>query len=446
MTTERESTEFRRLAARCGATEDGQKWLTMAVDPFHDVDVSMIGFPDGTGQRSLIFNVTKQVEVAAPAGVTGAFDAHVAFMPSVRFGTYGYGSKATIDPDPSYGTPGMFNATAPGATVSATGGMPDGIVVASTVATGDQTFNNTAAIEEFARLSITDTLSPGEDQLMRVVGIALEVENVTEELHKSGTVVYYRYPQSPDDLALQVNWASGDNVATNVPFTLQRGPPNTAADAKQLNGITARAEEGALIPGVLDLSHMKPQKPRSGLHGIISNGKLILPEQFENCVLGLDQSAGTMIAPSEGTPSFIPIAMMGAGAYFTNLANESKLTVLVRAIVEVFPQPGNPLVPLAHATPGLDERVQQCYGEIMRSMHAGYPVDHNSAGEFFRKALNTLRVVSHSIQPALTAAAAVDRRVAPIAALNSAAAGVMDQASGSLQHKKQKKKKKLKQA
>ena len=90
------------------------------------------------------------------------------------------------------------------------------------------------------------------------------------------------------------------------------------------------------------------------------------------------------------TPSMV-LPFMCSGAYFTGLSAQTSLTVTMRAFVEVFPSPGNPLVPLAHPSSPYDAKVLQCYSEIMSELHAGYPVRDNAAGDYFRKAYAALK-------------------------------------------------------
>jgi hypothetical protein len=111
----------------------------------------------------------------------------------------------------------------------------------------------------------------------------------------------------------------------------------------------------------------------------------------------------TVTAGSGNSASVLIVPTMQSGAYFTGLSAESALKVTMRYFVEVFPQPGSALVPLAHPSCPMDMKALQCYSEIMREMHAGYPVRDNAAGDFFRKAASVVRKVSAKAAPWLKA-------------------------------------------
>jgi len=398
MATTNESNQLNKLVQRCGGTDDGAKWLKLAVDPFHDVDLELVGFPDQTPGRSVIYNVTKNITVARPASVTEGdkFDAHISFLPLVRTTDWeAHDSRKTNGNGVSHGWTEYVNRDP----VSGGVRMPPGVVQVCTVPTGDPTFRG-ATGETYNALDFGSLLDVDGSQIARLIGCAFEVHNTTEELHKSGAVTVYRYDNNKDNEAVTLAAYTGSSTPTRVadPFnsTVIHGPPTLETTAKLLNGVTWEAADGCLVPCVMETNN-DPQKllPRRN-HFIVDGGSgnsiYWTMKDVDFTTSFYSDSSPPMVYPGVGNaaPSMI-LPFMGCGAYFTGLSSQTTLTVTMRAFVEVFPGPGNALVPLAHPSTAYDGKVLQCYSEIMSEMHAGYPVHDNAAGDYFRKALSALK-------------------------------------------------------
>lgn len=389
MATTHESRQLNTLVRSCGGTDDGAKWLKLAVDPFHDVDLELVGFPDQTPGRSVIYNVTKNITISKPEDVTdGKFDAHVSFLPIVRSTPW----KAHHTTRTAGGWTNVVKQDEEATE------MPTGVIQVCTVPQGKATFRG-ASYENYDSLDFESLLDTDGSSIARLVGCAFEVHNTTEELHKSGAVTVYRYDNNKDTEAITIgSFNGGAEVSRTDAFnsTVVHGPPTVETNAKLLNGVTWEAADGCLVPIVMDTSN-EPQKllPRR-------NHMIVEAEGDENLywmMKGVDDTAtffGTQFTRhyKSPDPSMI-LPFMGAGAYFTGLSSQTTLTVTMRAFVEVFPGPGNDLVPLAHPSTPYDSKVLQCYSEIMSQLHAGYPVHDNAAGDYFRKALSALKTAVH---------------------------------------------------
>ena len=338
MATTVESQQLNTLVRRCGGSEEGAKWLKLAVDPFHDVDLELVGFPDQTPGRSVIYNVTKNITITRPSAVTtGKFDAHVSFTPVVH--KSGWVARDTI-----VSADGHTNAVKTPALNSKT--MQPGIIQICTVPAGDATFR-AGANEDYASLDYSSLLDVDGSSISRLIGCAFEVHNTTEELHKSGAVTVYRYDNNRDAEAMRLT----DGTADSDTYTSNgiHGPPTVEANAKLLNGITWEAADGCLVPCVMDTIN-EPQKllPRRN-HMITNGGSRNIywgQEDIEDTVVMFSGSSSFTRVARNADPSMI-LPFMGSGAYFTGLSAETSLTVTMRAFVEVFPSPGNALVPLA---------------------------------------------------------------------------------------------------
>lgn len=393
MTTPTESRNLNKLVERCGGSETGAKWLKLAIDPFHDVDLELVGFPDQTPGRSVIYNVTKNITITKPTGLsdTAKFDAHVTFLPIVGPGRNASESTWTAHVS-SLDTTGSTEMVRIAARNSKQ--MDPGIIQVCTVPAGENTFQ-AGVSEEYDSINYGDLLDNDGSSISRLIGCAFEVHNTTEELHKSGAVTVYRYDNNKDNETIWLSdWASSNsNPFTSVGV---HGPPTSEANAKLLNGITWEAAEGCLVPCVMDTEN-EPQKFIPRRNHFLVNG----PDGPETAKIYWTQDGIGDTAHMYGASSYIRatknakptmiLPFMGCGAYFTGLSAQTSLTVTMRAFVEVFPGPANPLVPLAHPSSPYDAKVLQCYSEVMSELHAGYPVRDNDAGDFFRKAYNALK-------------------------------------------------------
>jgi len=399
MSTPTESHQLNRLVQRCGGTEDGAKWLKLAVDPFHDVDLELVGFPDQTPGRSVVYNVTKNITISRPEGHDGKFDAHVAFLPTLHTTEW-----EAHDVFTNSGVTLMLEKT-PRSDVS-TNKMQPGIIKVCTVPNGTPTFRS-GGDEVHQSIDYGSLIDVDGSSMSRLIGCAFEVHNTTESLHKSGAVTTYRYDTNKDieSLRLYGTYNSTARVSNDLASNGIHGPPTTESEAKLQNGITWEAAEGCLVPCVMDTIN-EPQKlvPRRTHCIVSSEGAAPIywtPKNIDNTTAMFDFNGTGFIWPEHNAPSDLQVSpsmilpFMGSGAYFTGLSSQTTLTVTMRAFVEVFPNPGNDLVPLAHPSSPYDGRVLQCYSEIMSELHSGYPVRDNAAGDYFRKALSALKQAVH---------------------------------------------------
>lgn len=78
-------TEARKLSP------EGRDWLTLALDPFHDYNHQVAGYPDANCSQTVVSCYQYQVEVAAPPGIAPNtnWDAHIYNMPICRTDDFG---------------------------------------------------------------------------------------------------------------------------------------------------------------------------------------------------------------------------------------------------------------------------------------------------------------------------------------------------------------------
>jgi hypothetical protein len=388
MTTKNEANHPTRLIQKCGGSETGSKWLKMAVDPFHDIDLDLVGYPDQTSGRSIIYNVTKNLTVTVPTTVPADnnWDCHVSFTPLMaESALQAYTASASAG---GRVTQIINNGVQPWVTSG------DPLRVCS-VPAGTPTFRG-GSDEREAGIGISEFVAIDGSTPFRLVGAAFEVHNTTAELDKSGAVTTYKYDTHADSFDAQV--LTGAKFSTHERYDCINGPPSNVSDAKLLNGITWEARDGALVPCVMSSdnspkkylprrSMMIMQDPLTPLYWTMSG----LGDS--NVRFGTTPTIDPVNVPLENS---VILPFMGCGAYFTGLTYSTSLTITLRAFVEVFPSPSSSLVALAHPATPADFEVLTCYSKIMADIHSGYPVHDNAAGDYFKKILGAARAIAET--------------------------------------------------
>jgi len=423
MTTLTESRKFEDHLTSCGTSPGGAQWVKSAVDPFHDIDLDVIGMPDSTSGRSVVYAVTENLTIERPAGIAvgNSWDCHVAFTPTI--------AQAQLQPFPASKDaagnyiPGSVHYDKQG--VDPHSFRESTFLTASSVPSGESTFWHpqmgalpSTLTHEYQGLGMNQFLDTDGSSIVRVTGCAFEVHNTTEAVYQSGSVTAYKIARESDNINLGANQAANGLTYDIVPATVTNGPPTTSAIAKLYNGHTWDAKDGCLIPGVLDAGESDGEKMLPRVHVVKTveqdgevaywapsfykdNGSQalmlgVIPRSSDGTVNG----NYTPVIERHSPPTVVP-EMMTSGAYFTGLSSQTKLTLTLRVFVEVFPSAGNALVPLAHPSNPYDAKALQCYQEIMSHMRSGYRVDDNDFGDFFRKAIAVARTVGKTLMPIL---------------------------------------------
>jgi hypothetical protein len=373
----KETERFDRMVNALGLSEDGRDYAKLALDPFHDTELRVVGKPNSQHGRSLTFNIERQITITKPSSLAaGEWDCHIASIPSCRMtdcgeGLLGYTSVLGVAPP----TPNALDKVGSGVAI------PDGVVVACCVLAGDDTFDPHATDAVYESISIDSYLQPGGRH--DLVSFAFEVHNVTADLTKQGSVTTYRHEN---------RYNSGFyGVAGGVDFTMAvvhtaNAPPRTLELAKAMSAHTWEAAEGALVPGMYSQVDAAPR------------GYIAGP-----CVLIQDNGYAftNLVESQQAQACFLDFKMDSSGAYFTGLSEETALTVTLRCILEVFPSPSSDLMALAHPSPDLDLKALELVSHVQSTLRAGYPVSENGFGDFFRGIASTVGKIVHPVAHAL---------------------------------------------
>lgn len=179
-------------------TPEGKRWLIEALDPFHDEQVIVTGFPDMNVADSVV-QVIKKQQTLKKGGVlsAGNWDANIVVWPQPQQNYYDGANDPYVVR--AYSTTRSDN----NASIEFVGNPPGGIkpfpvggVTAYLVNAGGDTYGGDSTPVDVSQidLSLDTTYLAGS---CRVIGMGLEVVNSTAEIYRQGQVTVYRQPM-PD--------------------------------------------------------------------------------------------------------------------------------------------------------------------------------------------------------------------------------------------------------
>jgi len=182
-----------RLQSSHTLTPEGADWLKLALDPFHDFNHQIAGYPDTDGSQTVVSCYTYGYDLTAPAGVAGNWDAHVFNLPMAS-------STGSFSVD---GIADWIRYQDSAVSVAGTVGP----VNIYSGATGTNLLPITGAPATNAYATVPAALNTDiSGGISRVLGMGFEVTNTTAEINKQGSVTCYRMPQ---------NTATGQIIVAN---------------------------------------------------------------------------------------------------------------------------------------------------------------------------------------------------------------------------------------
>jgi hypothetical protein len=388
----KETDYFRKALKESGISDEGEKWALLALDPFHDTSLEIVGKCDSQIGRSLLFDVRKDITVVKdPAFAAGNWDCHIAFIPSCRMGA-SYGKVSIYTPTNGVPPPCPNDFVYSDNTGTP---LPDGVVVACQALTGVDTFDPSSAAVSYDAISIDSFLQPNARH--NIVSAAVEVHNTTAEIEKQGSVTAYRH----ENRYMPAGYASSGNTLYGV---ASNAPPKSVGLAKEIGGVTWDAAEGVLLPLAFAQADARPAAYAPQMTVLVQdNGYLF---------------ANNNLAGGTAVPCGFDLGMDSSGAYFTGLSENTSLTVTLRLVLEVYPEPSSDLMALAHPSPPVDYKAMQLVSRIQATLKPGYPVHENGIGDFFRGIAGAIgKVVPVAAKVVGTVMPKARAITAPIAAL-----------------------------
>lgn len=356
------------LAVRTGMTEGGKNWLIAAIDPFHDTNFQVTGYPDSTGGASIVQVIKQTGQVSSVTG--SAYDCVIRFDPFV--------SSLT-----------EVNSLMTGNILTPSGASNAGYVCGGVTAMTGPVGANLAVVP-FPFVAATGT-SPLNlviptsfiRRRFRVIGVGFEAHNITAELNKQGAVTVFAQQQSRDPFTVLNTNAAATAISDSYSANWLQLSPTSAANAMLLQGSkTWDASQGAYV--VCTQNNMdNPPCMASWINPIgVSNIDAAYPAVTGATVYVTNsgQASGSFNSPLMN----MVLPYNSKGMYFTNLSPTTVIQVNVNYIIERFPSEiDGDLTVLATPSCEYDPIAIEAYARIIRIMPVGVPVGENGFGDWF---------------------------------------------------------------
>jgi len=390
---------FEDLVGSRTLSPDGKDWLVSALDPFHDFDHPLAGYPDADCSSTVVSCYQYAMDISKPATVaTSTWDAHIFTLPVIS--NTGAGRpymSCTVDNagvDITFENPNtdrdlgylnvVFNDAGGKLFPTSTADMALATLTTSVLPLSTSAFNGTST---------------------RVIAAGFEIVDTTADIYKQGACTVYRMPQNPISHPAVINdqAAATGKLAASV-GTLMYAPPATVAEAMLLpNSRQWDAKRGAYVVCTQN-SVTNPLGRMASAQPIVSNVKGVsyfaLAQQ--GTTLSASVSPSITYYLSEQT-KIIPFNT--AGVMLTGLNAASTFRIKLKMYVETAPsfQFADTVV-LATPSAPYDPSSLEAYSKALSRLPVGAMVSANAMGDWFRSIANIVSSVALPISRTLAGA------------------------------------------
>lgn len=381
------------LVAGKRLTNDGKEWLTAALDPFHDYNHQIAGYPDTDVSQTTVSCYQYEYSLTAPplAGGDTTWNAHVFSLPLAS----------------SFQTAGIYNETTdwskitepnPASTISL---GPLNIHAVSSSSTLGPTI---VANADFRHSVLPPVAGFGNDLstgCSRIIACGFEVHNTTAEIYKQGAVCTYRMPQAGNANQVMFSNFAATSYGT-VTGRRYRAPPTTVAQANLLKGTRTWDAKSGVYATVFQATVANPLLQQASEHFLLDPSPAPGPTSV---VVGSPLVPGLpLVNPTNYTPT--PLQTMPfdtTGALFTGLSTQTTLTIKARFYVERAPTWAEPqLAVLASPSAGYDVTALELYSQVINMLPPAVMVGENAKGDWWRAVVSVLKHVSGPLGLALS--------------------------------------------
>jgi hypothetical protein len=423
-----------------GLTDAGKRWLTNYLDPFHDTDIKVDGLPDSDSSKTVVQVINKTIQVSAPGGTAGNWAAMVFTGPEMflrdllpvtkRYGNFqprvwdgaAYQNDGGIVGDTALVTP--LNSSLSGAVPVSTFNVwswttdpgvyfPNGLVA----------FNgpNNVQYSSSTLNMVSPFTSANASSKCRVIALAFEIVNTTQELQKQGLLTACRVAgdlrMSNLSTVIQTggtNWLSvaGATQVIKQPdhttTAIHPGPPGTLSEAMAYGAVQWEAKDGCYVIGTGAPREFKLT------YGTETGFAMMNTEKCEtidaNTNLGGYSAPTWSFNPTNST--FNPFYQNYGHdtnfdlnvVYLTGLSLQTTFEVRCRAIVEVAPHINDTTYSIltysAQPSPPEDVLALEIAQRVSAVMPPAVPVGLNPDGEWW----DSIKKVVKAVAPAALAA------------------------------------------
>lgn len=231
----------------------------------------------------------------------------------------------------------------------------------------------------------------------RLLGMGIEVHDVTADLYKQGTLTICEVPQSlAEEQTLVVRPTTIGGVAyaqTSVEAVdVRRFPTGLSSMTTYPKSLQWDAKEGCYCVSRFDSPDNDPRyaEYRTPWVNSAATSSYDLPGALNTTpkLIGDYAAGGVAGEPLVFTPNvFCPFD--SKCIYLTGLNANSTFTVTVSFALECFPDLSSDLMTLASSSSAFDPKALALISLVMRELPIGCPVRDNPAGEWFWEALET---------------------------------------------------------
>ena len=363
---------------------NGKNWLIMALDPNHDSQIDLAGYPDTNSAHTIVKKVVKEYQIGN-GGALGNYDLHIFTLPElINGGTVVNPSFTTASYDPDDDQVTIF-PTGPD--------LCRGPVCWSVANPGGDTTPSTYGAFAPVAWGCADFNDQLEDGATRVVGFAIEAINTTADIYRQGSVTCYEMPQFQEEDVCDYLSEALVSGSQNI-VSLSRQPPSKVAEATILAGSTKwPASEGAYAPVYQYTLENDLKVPHHAMRVFKKNDSLTdftVALSDVQKIKGEDPDFETYGKQTQEIP------YNTKGIYFTGLSNQSTITLVVTMIIEIAPAYGN-LVSLARPSPSLDWDALKTYSAIVPHIGVATKSKNNASGDWFRTITKLVAAVSPAV-------------------------------------------------
>jgi len=358
------------LANSTGMTQEGRQWLTVAIDPFHDNEVYVSGYPDMASGNSIVQCLKESTTVAAPVGL-GVDATWDCIIRTCNF--------LTNQPLVSSATVTNVLTGPLGDTNISNGGLE-----IFSCLTGQNVNNPAATLLTDSSIQIESSLIR---RRLRVIGQGFEVHNVTPKLYANGSVTCFQQEQSVDRSTWALKAPLTINQGGAADFAITQNAPSSESAALKLGGShTWEATKGCYVVPTFQTMENPPVTASATVPMMMTNTTGGNLDDSYPVYTGAPVSTGVIgwSAPVAPIAQSFPIPFNTAGAYFTGLSPQSVLKINYNVFIERFPSElDTDLIVLATPSASFDPTALDAYAECMKRMPVGVPVSENGFGDWF---------------------------------------------------------------
>jgi hypothetical protein len=405
------------LVSSGALSPEGKSWLIEALDPYHDEQITLTGYPDNNVSGSVIQCVKQTMSFGVPPTVaSGNWDCHITmFNSELKNAGAGQNWDSNI-----FSNPGALSLKASPSIFTY---APEGVYAYSGTAGVQLYGGNDASAYRSGGLFVTDgSTNTYLEGNCRVIAKGFEVINTTADIYKQGTVSVYRQPTPAPLSKVTTGYTNATSLESEcdsdcsrdkkrkslkgedegvgaLPTTLGfastyniQQPPKDLASLMLLAGSQQfKAADGVYVVATMNTLDNPAKQLEAAVCaawtdsiGVGNNGVAVVKPAVSNF-----SATSTALAPS-GCVHISPFNM--CGAYFTGLSQQTTLTVNAIWYVERFPTPiESDLVVLASPSPGFDPVALEIYQRALAHLPVGVMQGENPIGEWFNAVLKAVK-------------------------------------------------------